>query len=325
MIIDKHEIIVDSKSCGERIDTAISINLSKYSRSLVKKMIVSNNVKLNGQIIKPDKRVKIGDLIKITIMLEPESDLIKPQEIGLNFVEVNDNFLVLNKRAGLVMHPAPGNMDHTVVNGLISRFPELKLLPRAGLIHRIDKDTTGLVLVARNLVSYHKLIKKLSMKAIKREYLALVNGIIISGGKINRPIGRHHLHRKKMTIREDGKNAVTHYRVREKFRNHTFLDVVLETGRTHQIRVHMASIGHPLVGDKVYGWKPIFGKKSTQRFQKILSVFKRQALHAHKLTFVDFDNEKKYEFQCELPHDFKKLLKELNTDNIFNNDNYSSH
>ena len=150
MIIDKHKILIDSESCGERIDNAISLKLNNYSRSLIKKMILIENVQLNGEKTNPDKRVREGDIVNVTVTSEVKSDKIEPQEINLDFVEINKEFLILNKRAGLVMHPAPGNMDHTVVNGLISEFPELKFLPRAGLIHRIDKDTTGLVLVARN-------------------------------------------------------------------------------------------------------------------------------------------------------------------------------
>ena len=262
MIIDKHKILIDSESCGERIDNAISLKLNNYSRSLIKKMILIENVQLNGEKTKPDKRVREGDIVNVTVTSEVKSDKIEPQEINLDFVEINKEFLVLNKRAGLVMHPAPGNMDHTVVNGLISEFPELKFLPRAGLIHRIDKDTTGLVLVARNQISYHKLVKNLSLKEIKRDYLAIVNGIMISGGKIDKPLGRHKVHRKKMAVREDGKEAITHYRIKNKYRNHTYIEVSLETGRTHQIRVHMASEKHPIVGDKTYGWKPYFGKKA---------------------------------------------------------------
>ena len=261
MIIHKHKILIDSESCGERIDNAISLKLNNYSRSLIKKMILIENVQLNGEKTNPDKRVREGDIVNVTVTSEVKSDKIEPQEINLDFVEINKEFLILNKRAGLVMHPAPGNMDHTVVNGLISRFPELKFLPRAGLIHRIDKDTTGLVLVARNQISYHKLVKKLSLKEIKRDYLAIVNGIMISGGKIDKPLGRHKIHRKKMAVREDGKEAITHYRIKNRYRNHTYIEVSLETGRTHQIRVHMASEKHPIVGDKTYGWKPYFGKK----------------------------------------------------------------
>ena len=316
MIIDKHKILIDSESCGERIDNAISLKLNNYSRSLIKKMILIDNVQLNGKKTKPDKRVRKGDIVNITITSEVKSDKIEPQEVNLDFVEINKEFLILNKRAGLVMHPAPGNMDHTVVNGLISKFPELKFLPRAGLIHRIDKDTTGLVLVARNQTSYHKLVKKLLLKEIKRDYLAIVNGIMISGGKIDKPLGRHKIYRKKMAVREDGKQSITHYRIRDKFRNHTYIDVSLETGRTHQIRVHMASEKHPIVGDKIYGWKPYFEKKSSDKFKKVLGNFSRQALHAYKLNFTEPNTGKTCEFQCEPPQDFKELLKQLEIDNL---------
>ena len=321
MIIDKHKILIDSESCGERIDNAISLKLNNYSRSLIKKMILIENVQLNGEKTNPDKRVREGDIVNVTVTSEVKSDRIEPQEINLDFVEINREFLILNKRAGLVMHPAPGNMDHTVVNGLISKFPELKFLPRAGLIHRIDKDTTGLVLVARNQISYHKLVKKLSLKEIKRDYLAIVNGIMISGGKIDKPLGRHKVHRKKMTVREDGKEAITHYRIKNRYRNHTYIEVSLETGRTHQIRVHMASEKHPIVGDKTYGWKPYFGKKSSDRFKKVIGNFSRQALHAYKLNFIEPNSGKTCEFQCEPPQDFKELLQELEIDNLDNDDN----
>ena len=324
MMIDKHEILIDSKACGERVDNAISLKLNNYSRSLIKKMILINNVEINGQKTEPDKRVKEGDIVSIIIKPELKSDQIEPQELDLDFIEINKEFLVLNKRAGLVMHPAPGNMDNTVVNGLISKFPELRYLPRAGLVHRIDKDTTGLVLVARNQISYHNLVKKLSLKEIQRDYLAVVNGIMISGGKIDKPIGRHKTHRKKMAIREDGKQAITHYRIKNKFRNHTYIDVSLETGRTHQIRVHMASERHPIVGDKIYGWKPNFGKKSSERFKKVVGNFSRQALHAHKLTFTETDGKKCYEFQCEPPQDFKHLIIELEIDNTEKNDRHQT-
>ena len=315
MIINKHEILIDSKSCGERVDNAISLKLNNYSRSLIKKMILIDNVEINGQKTRPDKRVKKGDIVSIIIKSELKSDKIEPQELNLDFVEINKEFLVLNKRAGLVMHPAPGNMNYTVANGLISKFPELKYLPRAGLVHRIDKDTTGLILVARNQISYHKLVKKLSLKEIQRDYLAVVNGIMISGGKIDKPLGRHRIHRKKMSIREDGKRAITHYRIKNKFRNHTYINVSLETGRTHQIRIHMASEKHPIVGDKIYGWKPNFGKKSSERFKEVIGNFSRQALHAHKLTFIEPDGKRRYEFQCEPPQDFKQLITELEIDN----------
>ena len=322
MIIDKYEILIDSESCGERVDNAISLKLNNYSRSLIKKMILINNVEINGQKTKPDKRVKKGDVVSVVIESELKYDKIEPQELDLDFVEINKEFLVLNKRAGLVMHPAPGNMDYTVVNGLISKFPELKYLPRAGLVHRIDKNTTGLVLVARNQISYHKLVKKLSLKKIRREYLAVVNGIMISGGKIDKPLGRHKIHRKKMAIREDGKQAITHYRIKNKFRNHTYIDISLETGRTHQIRVHMASERHPIVGDRIYGWKPNFGKKSSERFKEVLGNFSRQALHAYKLTFTEPDGKNYYEFQCEPPEDFKQLVAEMEIDSADKNECY---
>jgi 23S rRNA pseudouridine1911/1915/1917 synthase len=283
---------------GKRLDQALAELFPEYSRSRLQAWIKAGQVLIDEKpAVKSKELVTIGQKIAINASL-PTQERWEAQPIQLNIVYEDEYIIVINKPAGLVVHPAVGNHAGTMLNALLYYAPELASIPRAGIIHRLDKDTSGLLVVTRNLAAHTKLVRKLSQHEIKREYEAVVNGIIISGNTIEAPIGRDPHNRLRMCVREDGKPAVTHYRVIKRYEAFTHLKVNLETGRTHQIRVHMAYIRHPIVGDQLYA----------PRLKVPLENFKRQALHARRLGFVHPRTNKYMEWEAPLPEDMQKLL-----------------
>ncbi len=261
---------------GKRLDAALAELFSDYSRSRLKDWIVDSKVKVDGNIVTvPREKVLVGQTIELNCEIGDE-DFSKPQDIPLNVIFEDDDLLVIDKPAGLVVHPGAGCPDGTVMNGLLHRYPNSKDLPRAGIVHRLDKDTSGLMVIAKSLRAVHKLTKAISRHEVVREYEAIAIGHMTAGGTVDKPIGRHPTNRIMMSVCPEGmgKEAITHYRVLEKFRAHTRLRLRLETGRTHQIRVHMAYIKHPLVGDPVYGGKRSrFIPNATPEFTKISILF----------------------------------------------------
>ena len=230
----------------------------------------------------------------------------------------DDHIMIINKHAGLVVHPGAGNQDGTLLNALLAKVPNIDQVPRAGIVHRLDKDTTGLMVVAKTLPAQTSLVEQLQSRSMGREYEALVMGTMVAGGLVDEPIGRHPNKRTSMAVSEAGKEAVTHYRVKEKFRAYTYLRLKLESGRTHQIRVHMSHIKHPLVGDTLYGGRPRLPKHASESFVDTLRGFKRQALHAAQLSLTHPISQEEMTFQAPLPEDFVNLLAEVREDTKIN-------
>jgi 23S rRNA pseudouridine1911/1915/1917 synthase len=251
----------------------------------------------------------------VTLVPKAEAEVrAAPEPIRLDVVYEDDDLLVVNKGAGLVVHPGAGNPGGTLMNGLLHHAPQLEEVPRAGIIHRIDKDTTGLLLVAKTLPAHTSLVRQLADREISRSYLAVCNGVLTGGGTIDQPIGRHPVDRKRMSIQQDGKPAVTHFKVLERFRAFTYIDVKLETGRTHQIRVHFAWRRHALVGDQVYGGRLALPKGASEPVIDVLRNFKRQALHATRLAFEHPASGEGVKFEVPPPDDFLALLAVLRED-----------
>lgn len=303
--------VVPETCQGQRLDQVLARLFPDYSRARWQTWIKQGSVLVDGQCLRAKDKLAGGETIVVEATIEVATDW-SAQNIELTVHAEDDDFLIINKPAGLVMHPATGNPDNTLVNALLHHYPELETLPRAGLIHRLDKDTSGLVIVARNLAAHHHLVKQLQARTIKRYYQAVVNGIIIAGGTVDAPMGRHPRQRMKMAVVSNGKEARTHYRVLEKFTAHTHIDVQLDTGRTHQIRVHMAHIKHPLVGDPVYAQKNRVPAGLSEELRLVLREFPRQALHAYHLEFEHPRREGELcEYEIELPADMQNLLKML--------------
>jgi 23S rRNA pseudouridine1911/1915/1917 synthase len=293
---------------GLRLDKALVSHCTEHSRERIQHWITSGYVKINGEIKqKCNERVKGGEAVIIEAELPPPLTVEK-QHVDFDVVYSDADVIVVNKPAGVVVHPAAGHWQGTLVNGLLDRFPELAHLPRAGIIHRIDKDTSGLLIVARNEIAYTALVNALQAREIHREYLAVVQGSLISGGTIDEPIGRHAHQKTRMQVREDGKPAVTHYRVAQRFAHHTLLKVQLETGRTHQIRTHLAHIRHPIVGDPIYGGRLYLPKGCPPELANYLTTFKRQALHAARLEFLQPTSKEPLQIEAPVPADFGRLL-----------------
>jgi 23S rRNA pseudouridine1911/1915/1917 synthase len=280
---------------GLRLDQALARLLPGESRSRLARLIGEGLVRVDGAAVPGKRKLTSGELVEVRLAPRVEASAFRPEAIALDIVHEDADVLVVNKPAGLVVHPGSGNWAGTMLNALLHRAPELEHLARAGIVHRLDKDTSGLLVVARNEPAQLALVKALAAHEVKRKYLALVRGKVEGSGKVEAPIGRHPVHRTRMAVVAGGKPAVTHYRVRKRFAAHTLLECDLETGRTHQIRVHLASLGHPIEGDPVYAGRA-------------KAIFGRQALHAWKLSFAHPRTGKAMAFEAELPEDFRALV-----------------
>ncbi len=295
---------------GRRLDQALAALFPRHSRARLQAWITAGYVRVNDQNLKQKDRVKGADRIKINaIITEHGGD--RPEAIPLAIIHEDDSLILVNKPAGLVVHPGAGNPEHTLVNALLHHDPGLSALPRAGIIHRLDKDTTGLLIIARTASAHTALVKHLQARRIKREYQAIVSGRVTAGGTIAAAIGRHPLQRKKMAVTPNGKAAITHYRLIKKYRHYTHLALRLETGRTHQIRVHLAHINHPLAGDPVYAKHKTGVKGSSAGLRQTIAKLGRQALHACRLTLPHPESGKTITCGAELPPDMRRLIEAL--------------
>ncbi|PTQ90164.1 23S rRNA pseudouridine(1911/1915/1917) synthase RluD [Agitococcus lubricus] len=306
-------VMIPADLGGARLDQAAARLFSDYSRERLKEWIQQGHLLVDGKVLRPKDRIVGGEYLTLQVVLEVETEA-QAQEMPLNILYEDDHILVLDKPAGLVVHPGAGNPDGTLLNALLHHCPDLKNIPRAGLVHRIDKDTSGLLVVAKTLPAQTYLVAELSEKNVYREYEAVVQGLLVSGGTIDAPIARHPHERVKMAVLNGGKPAVTHYRVIKRYRSHTHVRVELETGRTHQIRVHFAHKGYPLLGDPVYAGRPRLPKGASPELVSALQQFPRQALHARRLSLVHPDTGEQMSFESPLPQDLIDLLACLNQD-----------
>jgi 23S rRNA pseudouridine1911/1915/1917 synthase len=311
----RHEAEVPRGAAGRRFDQALAEMFPDYSRSRLSGWIKSGAVTLDGVQAPPRQLLRGGEQVCLQVELENEVSS-APEDIALTIVHEDEHLLVLNKPAGLVVHPGAGNPAGTLLNALLHHDPKLAELPRAGIVHRLDKDTSGLMVVARTLPTYTALVGLLSRHEVERQYEAVVLGTMVAGGTVDAPIGRSMGDRLRQAVRdeEDGKRAVTHYRLRERFRAHSLLQCQLETGRTHQIRVHLAHAGHPLVGDPLYGGGLKLPKGASAELVAVLRGFRRQALHAEKLSFIHPASGEALSFGAERPADQLALIEALRAD-----------
>ena len=293
---------------GGRLDQVAAQLFPDYSRSRLQSWIKAGQLCADGQRLRPRDKVPAGALLQIDAQLQREVGW-RAQAMALDVVYEDESILVLNKPAGLVVHPAAGHSDGTLVNALLAHAPELDRLPRAGIVHRLDRETSGIMVVARTLGAHRQLVAQLQARSVRREYCAVCVGALTGGGTIDAPLGRHPGQRKKMAVLSaGGKPAITHYRILQRFAHHTQIAVSLETGRTHQIRVHMAYRHHPLVGDPVYGGRPRVPAGASGAMVDALRGFKRQALHARVLGLVHPRSGRAVQFECPLPEDLAALL-----------------
>ncbi|MBL1260901.1 MAG: 23S rRNA pseudouridine(1911/1915/1917) synthase RluD [Thiotrichaceae bacterium] len=304
---------VDDELAGQRLDKILAQVFSDYSRARLQQWVCDGVVLVDGKQLRSKDKLRGGEQIEITVELEEEVDS-KPEAIPLDIIYEDASILVINKPVGLVVHPAAGNREGTMLNALLHRAPELANVPRAGIVHRLDKDTSGLLVVARTLKSQKVLTEQIQRREFEREYQAVVNGVMTAGGTVDAAIGRHPTARTRMAVVGRGKEARTHYRVIKRFRSHTHALVKLETGRTHQIRVHMAHIRYPIVGDPVYGGRLRIPKGCGEVLNGMLRTFKRQALHAAKLGLVHPDSGEMMSWEAPLPTDMSRLLQVLDED-----------
>ena len=308
-----HALTLAPEAAGLRFDQALAQALPQYSRARLKTWIESGAVQVDGRPLRGKDRVLGGEQVRIRAEL-PVQDRVQAEAMPLAVVFRDRTLLVIDKPAGLVVHPGAGNARHTLQNALLALDPKLALVPRAGLVHRLDKDTSGLLLVARTPEAHSALTAAMAARQITREYLAVCTGVLTGGGTIDEPIGRHRTQRTRMAVRSDGRPAVTHYRIERRFRAHTLVRVTLETGRTHQIRVHLAHIGFPVVGDPAYGGRRRIPKGSSPAVVAELRAFPRQALHAARLSLSHPLTHREHEWRSPLPADMQRLLAALEAD-----------
>ena len=312
------EASTEASHFGLRLDQVLADLFPEYSRSKLKTWIQDGNVSVNGEVITiPRHKMQMDELVTVNAEMDIQVSS-QPQDIALDIVYEDDHILVINKPADLVVHPGAGNPSGTILNALLNHVPDIDKVPRAGIVHRLDKDTTGLMVVAKTIPAQTHLVDQLQRREMSREYEAVALGTMVAGGIVDAPIGRHATKRTHMAVRESGKPAVTHFRVIEKFRAYTHLRLKLETGRTHQIRVHMAHIKHPLLGDQVYGGRPRLPKGASDAFIATLRGFQRQALHAAQLSLFHPETEEWMTWKAPLPQDMQDLLKAVKQDTTEN-------
>jgi len=302
--------VVEAGQAGMRLDQVAAELFSDFSRARLQKWIRGGDLRVDGAVLKPTYRVAGGE--RLELEAEPEfNEDVRPEAIPLDIIHADADIIVLNKPAGLVVHPAAGNPDGTLQNALLNFDPALAALPRAGIVHRLDKDTSGIMVVARSLRAHNSLVEQLQTREMSRVYRAVVTGEMIAGGRVDAPIGRHPVDRKRMAVVASGRPAVSHYRVVERFHGLTHVEVSLESGRTHQIRVHMAHIGHALVGDPLYGRAGRRRRGMTDALAEVLRKFPRQALHAQQIGLLHPASRETVRFEAPLPEDFLALLAAL--------------
>jgi len=304
------QIIIPNRMSGVRLDASLAEMLPDYSRSKITAWIKSGDALINGKIFKPKDKAS-GDEIVSLILSQKQSNDWTAEEIPLNVVYEDEDIIVINKQFGLVTHPGAGNWTGTLANALLYYDPALSRLDRAGIVHRLDKNTSGLMVIARNEKSQKYLVEQLQSHSVDREYSAIVYGHMISGRTVDEPIGRDSKDRVKQAVSENGKAAITHYRAIDRFKSHTHVKAILETGRTHQIRVHLSFVGHPLIGDPMYGGRVRFPKKASEELKIALLNFKRQALHSKKLTLNHPISGEVMSWKAPLPDDMLELLNAL--------------
>ncbi|MGB6605554.1 MAG: 23S rRNA pseudouridine(1911/1915/1917) synthase RluD [Steroidobacteraceae bacterium] len=310
-----HALNLPAELRGLRFDRALARALPQYSRAQLQAWIESGAVQTPGRTLRARDRVRGGEAIQVNAQLTTRIPA-APEALPLDVVFRDRALIVLNKPAGLVVHPGAGNPCHTLLNALLAFDPKLALVPRAGLVHRLDKDTSGLLVVARTPEAHAALVARLAAHEISRQYLAVCTGVMTGGGTIDEPIGRHRTQRVRMAVRRDGRPAVTHYRVQRRFRAHTEVAVTLETGRTHQIRVHLAHAGFPIVGDRVYGGRRRIPAGCTPAMAAELAAFPRQALHAAGLALKHPATGREMRWEAPLPEDIRRLLAALEADRM---------
>jgi 23S rRNA pseudouridine1911/1915/1917 synthase len=309
----RHRLSLPAAAAGLRFDQALARALPQYSRARLKEWIESGAVQVEGRALRAKDKVLGGEQVRIEARLPAETHS-RAEPLPLEVVFRDRALLVIDKPAGLVVHPGAGNLHGTLQNALLALDPRLALLPRAGLVHRLDKDTSGLLVVARTPEALTALSAALAAREVGREYLAVCTGVMTAGGTIDRPIGRHRTQRTRMAVRSDGREALTHYRVVRRYRAHTLVRVQLETGRTHQIRVHLAHAGFPLVGDPVYGGRRRLPAGCPPRLAAALGGFSRQALHAARLTLRHPVSGREMAWESPVPPDMRQLLEALEAD-----------
>lgn len=301
-------LIIAEEHAGKRLDVVLAQLFPQFSRSFLQAALKQEQILLNNKSVPAKTLLDGGETLTFAILPAEKKEIWLPEVVDFPIVYEDADLLVINKPVGLVVHPGAGNWQGTLVNGLLHYHPPLAELPRSGIVHRLDKDTSGLMVIAKSRAAHHSLIKQLQKHVVRREYIALVYGIVTAGGTIDAPIGRDPRDRLKMAIHDQGRPAVTHYRIAKKLSNFTLLRVQLETGRTHQIRVHLASIHHPIVGDPTYGKGLRLPKQASPELIQTLKQFTHQALHAERLNFTHPITEEEMTFHAPLPEEFEQLV-----------------
>ena len=304
------KITIPNRMTGERLDSSLSEMLPDYSRSKITTWIKSGDALIDGKSFKPKDKAIGAEIVCLTLNQKQNNDW-SAEKIPLNVVYEDEDIIVINKQFGLVTHPGAGNWSGTLANALLYYDPGLSKLDRAGIVHRLDKNTSGLMVIARNEKSQKYLVEQLQRHSVDREYSAIVYGHMIAGGTVDEPIGRDPKDRVKQAVLMSGKDAITHYRAIDRFKSHTHVKAILETGRTHQIRVHLSYVGHSLIGDPMYGGRVRFPKKASEELKDALLNFKRQALHSKKLSLVHPISGESMSWKAPLPDDMTKLLEVL--------------